>query len=84
MPYDAGAQGHVQIVRVYMRAEQMHLEDEAAVVLLATLGARQEGGTSSVLEDFTDTLAGLGGALEVVLGADLLRYRHTLYARKTK
>lgn len=54
------------------------LEDETAVVLLATLGAREQGGAGSVLEDFADALAGLGGALEVVLGADLLCYGHTL------
>ena len=50
------------------------------MVLLAALGAGQQGSAGRVLEDFADALAGLGGALEVVLGTDLLLHRHTLQA----
>ena len=51
------------------------------MVLLAALGAREQSGTGSVLEHFTDTLTRLGRTLEIVLGADLLGYRHTLHRR---
>ena len=51
------------------------------MVLLATLGARQKRGARGVLEDFTDTLARLGRTFEVVLGTNLLCYRHTLVKR---
>ena len=53
------------------------LEDEAAV-LLARLGAREQGGARSVLEHLADTLTRLRGTFEIVLGADLLGHGHTL------
>lgn len=46
------------------------LEDEA--LLLLGLVARQEGSSCSMLEHLTDTLVGLGRALEVLVGTNLL------------
>ena len=46
------------------------LEDHASLLLLA--GAGQKGGTSGVLEDFTDALVRLGRALQVLVGTNLL------------
>lgn len=45
------------------------LQDQALLVLLL-LG--QERGAGSGFEDFADTFVGLGRALEVLVGADLL------------
>lgn len=46
------------------------LENQALLLLLAS--ARQESGAGSVLEDLLDTVAGLGGTLEVLVGTNLL------------
>ena len=54
------------------------------MMLLAALGSAQECSASSVLEDFTDTLARLGGTLEIVLGGNLVCYSHTLETQKRK
>ena len=54
------------------------LEHEAATVLLAAAWAGDEGCAGGVLEDLTNTLAGLGRALEVLLCADALRDLCTL------
>ena len=48
------------------------------VLLAAAAGAGEQGSAGRVLEDLAHALARLGRAFEVVLGADLLRYRHTL------
>lgn len=45
------------------------LQNEALLLLLLPGG---EGGTSGVLEDFPNTLVGLGRALNVLLGTDLV------------
>lgn len=63
-------------VRVWGRG-RVCLEDEAHV-LLARLGAREQGGARSVLEHLADTLTRLRGTFEIVLGADLLGHGHTL------
>jgi len=42
------------------------------------LGPTKQRRSSGVLEDFTNAFASLGGALEIVFGADLLRNCHTL------
>lgn len=47
------------------------LQDEALVLLRAG-GLAEECGTGCVLENLTDTLVGLGRALEVLVGTDLL------------
>ena len=49
-----------------------------AVAMLLALASAEQGRPRGVLEDFADTLAGLGGAFEVVLCADLLRDGHAL------
>ena len=54
------------------------------MMLLAALGSAQECSASSVLEDFTDTLARLGGTLEIVLGGNLVCYSHTLETQERK
>ena len=36
------------------------------------------------MEDFTDTLARLGGTLEIVLGGNLVCYSHTLETQNEK
>ena len=54
------------------------------MMLLAALGSAQECSASSVLEDFTDTLARLGGTLEIVLGGNLVCYSHTLETKTEK
>ena len=53
------------------------------MVLLAALGTGEQRGASGVLEHLADTLARLGRALEIVLGADLLCYCHTLQYHTT-
>lgn len=45
---------------------------------LSAPGAGKEGGAGGVLEDLADTLAGEGGALDVVHRADLLADGHAL------
>lgn len=44
----------------------------------------KKSSTSSVLEDFTDTLTRPSRALEVVLGVDLLSDRHALNNRNVR
>jgi len=51
------------------------LEDQAALLLL---GLGEEGGTGGVLEDLLDTISRPGRALEVLVGANLLRDGGTL------
>lgn len=60
----------------------IRLQDHALCllpVLSAATGARHESGACGVLEHLTDTLVGLGGALEVLVGADLLANLLTLW-----
>lgn len=55
------------------RAQCPHLQDKALVLLAAAATlARQESSTGGVLEHLADTLVGLGRALEVLVGANLL------------
>lgn len=42
-------------------------------------GARHEGGTSGVLKDLTNTVAGSSRALQVLVGTDLLGNSLSLY-----
>lgn len=53
---------------------------DAALLVLGAAAARQQGGTGGVLENFADALVGLGRALEVLVGADLLADFLTLCA----
>jgi hypothetical protein len=48
------------------------------VLVLPALASAEQGRPRGVLEHLAHTLAGLGGALEVVLCADLLRDGHAL------
>ena len=45
-----------------------------------SLATRQQGSPSSVLEDLPDTLVGLGRALEVLVGTNLLANLLTLFS----
>lgn len=54
------------------------LEHEAATVFLAAAWASDERCAGGVLEDLANALAGLGGALEVLLRTDALRDLCTL------
>ena len=45
------------------------LQDDALLLLLPP---REQRSTGGMLENLADTLVGLGGALEVLLGTDLL------------
>lgn len=47
------------------------LQNQALLLLLLP---REQRGASSMLEHFADALVGLGRALEVLLGADLLAH----------
>lgn len=60
-----------------------HLEDEAAVMLLAALRPGEQGRPGSILEDFAYTFTSLSRTLEIVSGPDLLRYGHTLNKHQT-
>jgi hypothetical protein len=52
---------------------RVHLQDQALLLALAAPGtARHESSPGGVLKDLADTLVGLGGALEVLVGLDLL------------
>lgn len=51
-------------------------DNDALLVSLGETG--EEGGTGGVLENFAHALTGLGTALEVVAGTDLLHYGHAL------
>ena len=57
-----------------------HLQHHALVLLAGTTAARQQSGASGVLEDLADTLVGLGRALEVLVGTNLLANLLTLRA----
>jgi hypothetical protein len=62
----------------------IRLEDHALLrlpALSAATGARHESGACGMLENLTDTLVGLGGALKVLVGADLLANLLTLLGR---
>lgn len=56
----------------------VRLQDEAGLALLLALAPAEESGTSGILENLPNTLASSSRALEVLLGANLLCYRHTL------
>jgi hypothetical protein len=62
----------------------IRLEDHALLGLLAprATAARHESGTGGVLEDLTDALVRLGGALKVLVGANLLANLLTLLTRQ--
>lgn len=51
-------------------AVDSRLQDLAPLLRLAALG--DEGGAGGVLKDLTDAVVGLGGAFEVLVGANLL------------
>jgi hypothetical protein len=61
----------------------IRLQDHALCLLLApgATAARHESGTGGVLEDLTNALVRLGGALKVLVGADLLANLLTLLGR---
>jgi hypothetical protein len=48
------------------------LQDQALLAAATPLLSRGEGSTGSVLKDLTDTLVGLGRALDVLLGTNLI------------
>ena len=54
------------------------LQNEALVLLAAGL-LGEKGGASCMLEDLADSLVGLCGTLEVLVGADLLADLLTLF-----
>lgn len=54
------------------RKDKTSLQDKALLVAALAAGAGHEGGTSGVLKDLTDTVAGSGRALQVLVGSDLL------------
>lgn len=58
----------------------VRLQNEAGplVALLATLAPGKEGSASRILENLSNTLPSPSGALEVLLGANLLCHGHTL------
>jgi len=47
--------------------------------MFLALASAEEGGARGILEDLTNTLTRLGGALKVVLGPNLLCHGHTLF-----
>jgi len=56
-----------------------HLENQTLVLLAAAPAAGEQSGARSVLEHLADALVCLGGALEVLVGADLLADFLTLF-----
>jgi len=58
--------------------QALGLQNQALLALSALAG--QQGGTGSGLEDFADTLVGLGRALEVFVGTNLLANFLALHA----
>lgn len=54
------------------RKDKTCLQDKALLVAALAAGAGHEGGTSSVLKNLTNTVAGSGRALQVLVGSDLL------------
>lgn len=54
------------------RKDKTCLQDKALLVAALAAGAGHEGGTSGVLKDLTNTVAGSGRALQVLVGSDLL------------
>lgn len=70
----------MEMVAVYVERERIILlEDHALPVLLSSGAARHERSPSSMLEYLADALAGPGGALQVLVGADLLADLLTLH-----
>jgi hypothetical protein len=57
------------------------LQDQALLVPLAAAAARQESSAGSVLKHLANTLVGLGGALEVLVGTNLLADLLTLVTK---
>jgi hypothetical protein len=57
----------------------VRLENQALLVALASAASREESSASSVLEHLTNALVGLGRALEVLVGANLLTNLLTLF-----
>ena len=56
----------------------VRLQNEAARLLLAPLAPAEESGASRILEHLPNSLASSSRALEVLLGANLLRHSHAL------
>lgn len=54
------------------RKDKTSLQNKALLVAALAAGARHEGGTSGMLKDLTNTVAGSGRALQVLVGTDLL------------
>jgi hypothetical protein len=54
------------------RKDRTCLQNKALLVALAAAGAGHEGGAGGVLKDLTDTVAGSGRALQILVGTDLL------------
>lgn len=59
---------------------QAPLQDQALVLLVAPIPL-QQGSTGGMLKHLSDALVGLGRALEVLVGTDLLADLLTLYGR---
>jgi hypothetical protein len=57
------------------------LQDHALLVAALSAAAREESSAGSVLKHLANTLVGLGRALEVLVGADLLTDLLTLFGR---
>lgn len=52
---------------------------DAALLVLGAATAREQSSAGGVLEDLVDALVGLGGALEVLVGTNLLADLLTLF-----
>lgn len=63
-----------------LKKETNKLQDPALLLLVG--GLAQQSGTGCSFEDFTDTVAGPGGTLQVLVGSDLLANLLTLDRKK--
>jgi hypothetical protein len=59
-------------MRMIVQLGPARLQDQALLAAATPLLSWGEGSTGSVLKDLTDTLVGLGRALDVLLGTDLV------------
>lgn len=72
MDYNAGSSRSTYACAPLRGASRRPLQNKTLLVALAALAAGQQGSPSGVLKHLTDTLVGLGRALEVLVGRDLL------------
>lgn len=61
---------------IIRRCASEPLKDDTTLLGLAT--STKKSSTSGILEDFANALAGLSGALQIVLGTNLLGNSHAL------